>query len=89
MTTAELSKAVRAQLGLTQLQLGQLLDAHAITVCRWESGTYNPTEYQRALLEALAKVKVKDTAKVILRRGPIYALARIFRHLVFDVVPIK
>lgn len=89
MKAADLSRRARQVLNLTQAQLGLLLDAHAITVCRWESGAYVPTDHQLALLEAFAKVKVSDTAKVIRRKGPIYALARIFKHLVFDVVPIK
>lgn len=89
MKTPDLCRAARHALGLTQAQLGQLLDAHPVTVCRWENGVYNPTDHQVALLEAFVKVRVRDTAKVLRRRGPIYALARVFRHLVFDAVPIK
>jgi putative transcriptional regulator len=54
MTAAEVS-AVRNQLGLSQVQLAQLLGVHPLTVSKWERGLLGPTPHQIALLESFAK----------------------------------
>ena len=44
-------KKIRSDLGLTQVEFGQLLGAHAVTVSRWETDpAFQPTPYQTALL---------------------------------------
>jgi transcriptional regulator with XRE-family HTH domain len=47
---AALVRRARERLGLTQLELGQLLDVHWVTVSRWENGVGELSEYQRDLL---------------------------------------
>ena len=42
--------AVRKSLGLNQTEFGQLLNAHFVTVSRWEKGTLEPNAYQEAML---------------------------------------
>lgn len=48
-------KRLRKQLALTQAELGQLLDAHGVTVSRWENEITPPTPYQSALLSEFQK----------------------------------
>lgn len=44
-------KQLRNDLSLTQVEFGQLLGAHAVTVSRWETdSSVQPTPYQMALL---------------------------------------
>jgi len=42
--------SIRKALGLNQTEFGQLLNAHFVTVSRWESGALEPNAYQNALL---------------------------------------
>lgn len=41
---------LRRALGLSQVQFGQLFDAHAMTVSKWERGILKPSAYQIALM---------------------------------------
>lgn len=50
---------VRRLLGLTQEELGGLLDCHARTVQNWEAGTTEPRPYQ---LRKLAELSEKSVA---------------------------
>lgn len=43
-------KSLRKRLGLTQTEFGYLLDAHSVTVSRWESGHMEPNAFQVALM---------------------------------------
>ena len=54
MTAAEIY-AVRTQLGLSQVQLSQLLGVHPLTVSKWERGVLAPTPHQVALLQSFGK----------------------------------
>ena len=54
MTAAEVF-AIRSQLGLSQVQLAQLLGVHPLTVSKWERGVLGPTPHQGALLQSFAK----------------------------------
>jgi transcriptional regulator with XRE-family HTH domain len=51
MTPAEIL-AVRSTLGLSQVQLAQLLGVHPLTVSKWERGLLTPTPHQAALLSS-------------------------------------
>jgi transcriptional regulator with XRE-family HTH domain len=55
MTAAEV-KAIRTRLGLSQLQLAQLLGVHSLTVSKWERGLLAPTPHHSALLQSFGKV---------------------------------
>jgi hypothetical protein len=41
---------LRRSLRLSQAEFGQLFDAHAMTVSKWERGVLVPSAYQHALL---------------------------------------
>ena len=56
MTATELQK-LREKLGLSQVQLAQLLGVHPLTVSKWERGILAPTPHQNALLESFAKAR--------------------------------
>jgi putative transcriptional regulator len=56
---------LRRLLGLSQVEFGQLFDAHSMTVSKWERGVLRPTAYQIALMrqfQITADVK-KDQAR--------------------------
>ncbi len=61
MNAAEI-KAIRAKLGITQVQLAQLMGVHQITVTRWESEAdpSEPTDYQKAMLANFGKAAEKN-----------------------------
>jgi putative transcriptional regulator len=54
MTAAEVSE-VRNKLGLSQVQLAQLLGVHPLTISKWERGVSGPTPHQAALLQSFGK----------------------------------
>ncbi|HEX6039313.1 helix-turn-helix domain-containing protein [Longimicrobium sp.] len=47
--------AIRTQLGLSQVQLAQLLGVHPLTVSKWERSVLAPTPHQAALLDSFGK----------------------------------
>lgn len=49
MQATEIS-TLRRSLGLSQVEFGQLFDAHSMTVSKWERGVLRPTAYQIALM---------------------------------------
>ena len=51
----DLIKKLRTELGLSQVQFGQLLGAHFVTVSKWEHGSARPTPYQVALMDQMTK----------------------------------
>ena len=55
MITADAIRDIRKGLGLTQTQLGQLLDVHSLTVSKWERGLLTPKPYQSAMLDSFKK----------------------------------
>lgn len=64
MQITEIS-SLRRSLGLSQVEFGQLFDAHSMTVSKWERGVLRPTAYQIALMRqfrATADAK-KDQAR--------------------------
>lgn len=55
MNYAELTKRLRSKLILTQSEFGELLGVSFTTVCRWETGKYEPTMKQKRRLVELCK----------------------------------
>jgi putative transcriptional regulator len=79
MTAAEVS-AVRTQLGLSQVQLAQLLGVHPLTVSKWERGRLAPTPHQSALLQSFGQAgKAKhdigsEVSNLLVTAGVVVAL---------------
>ena len=60
--SAEALAAQRAQLGLTQAQMAQLLQASALSVYKWESGKVQPRAAQLERILALRKLGKREAA---------------------------
>lgn len=78
MTPTEITQ-LRESLGLNQVQFGQLLNVHPMTVSKWERGAAFPGDYQLALMQAFkntaANAEVKGNLKgVLLGAGLVAAL---------------
>ena len=58
--TIENVKGFRAQLGLSQSELGRLLGVETRSVSRWETGTSRPTGSAEAILSGLKEKLDKD-----------------------------
>lgn len=80
--------SLRTMLGLTQVQLGQLLGVHPLTVSRWERNELTPTLHQQALLESFLKARrSKDdigqtVANLLVTAGVVLALYALLRAAV-------
>lgn len=61
MTAEEIKDLREGQLGLTQVQLAQLLGVHPLTVSKWERGLLTPTPHQQALLESFKKARQSNS----------------------------
>lgn len=76
---------VRTALGLTQVQLGQLIGGtHFVTISRWERGYGSPTSFQWGLLQAFSVAATRPGTVDLLKaelatHGPIVALASLLR----------
>jgi len=46
---------LRRDLGLSQVQFGELFGAHFMTVSKWERDVLRPSAYQTVLLEPVSK----------------------------------
>ena len=63
---------LRRDLGLSQIQFGELFGAHFMTISRWERGLLHPSAYQLALLEQFRrtadakKAEAQDELKKVL-----------------------
>jgi len=73
---------LRTDLGLSQVQFGQLFGAHFMTVSKWERDVLKPTDYQLVLMEQFRKKadqkKVQaqeELGKLLIGAGVIAALA--------------
>ncbi len=79
MTSAQLQK-LRERLGLSQVQLAQLLGVHPLTVSKWERGVLAPTPHQSALLDSFAKARGArktigdEVGELLLTAGVVVAL---------------
>ena len=81
MTPTDLLQ-LRTDLGLSQVQFGQLFGVHFMTVSKWERGLLVPNTYQLALMEQfrktanLKKVEAQEQlGKLLVGAGLIAALA--------------
>lgn len=79
-------KTIRESLGLTQVQLAQLMGIHPITVSKWERGDSAPTPYQQNLLThfrdaARDKEIKKSLVGILIGLGVGVALALLLKHL--------
>jgi putative transcriptional regulator len=53
---------LRASLRMSQVEFGQLLGVHFMTVSKWERGVASPSPYQVALMEQFDRAaKAKDS----------------------------
>lgn len=66
MPAAEVT-AIRVSLGLTQVQLAQLLGVHPLTVSKWERGQGEPSPHQAAMLASFraARGSRQDIGEVV------------------------
>lgn len=82
--TGEQIRHLRKDLGMTQAELGAVVNAHFVTVSKWEKGEAQPDHYQQGMLERFARVqerkKVGDMAKAaLITAGVIAALVLILK----------
>lgn len=79
MTAAEIQK-LRERLGLSQVQLAQLLGVHPLTVSKWERGLLAPSPHQNALLDSFLKARSanntigEEVGNLLLTAGVAFAL---------------
>lgn len=73
---------LRKDLGLAQVEFGQLFGSHFMTVSKWERGVSPPTAYQEALmrqfqLKAQSKKTqaIEEVKKLLVGAGVVAALA--------------
>lgn len=66
-------RRIRERLGLTQAQLGTLLNAHFVTVSRWETDQLKPDHYQEAMLREFKKASAEREIKNSLKSALIGA----------------
>ena len=78
---------LRGDLGLTQTHLGALLNAHTVTVARWEGATLSPDPWQTDMLSALRRATdsgeapEKDALRAAIDKGAAYGLQAILAAL--------
>jgi len=73
---------LRSDLGLSQVQFGQLFGAHFMTISKWERGALKPSAYQVVLMDQFRKTADQKKArertelgKLLIGAGVIAALA--------------
>ncbi len=72
MTEQEIT-SIRKALKLNQTEFGQLLNAHFVTVSRWEKGVLEPNSYQLAMLQEFAQAIKKERFGKIVKNALIGA----------------
>ena len=76
---------IRLSLGLTQTQLGHLLDVHEQTVSKWERGVLDLSPHKAALLQVFRDAAKKQpgvgkkAAEILLASGSVRALFHLIR----------
>jgi transcriptional regulator with XRE-family HTH domain len=72
--------ALRQKLGLSQVQLAQLLGVHPLTVSKWERDVLAPTDHHVQLLASFAKARRakaaigSEVAALLVTAGVVVAL---------------
>ncbi len=77
---------LRTDLGLSQVQFGQLFGTHFMTVSKWERGVLTPNPYQQALMEQFRKTADQKKAKEREQLGKILVGAGVIAALVWLLV---
>lgn len=54
---------LRKRLKLNQMEFGNLLGVHPMTISKWERGTLAPNHYQSALMQEFAKAADKQDVR--------------------------
>lgn len=72
---------LRSELGLSQVEFGQLFGTHFMTVSKWERGLLHPTAYQMVLMDQFRKtvdhkkaLAHEEVKKLLVGAGVIAAL---------------
>ncbi len=79
MNGEEISQ-LRQKMGLSQVQLAQLLGVHPLTVSKWERGLLDTSAHQDQLLPSFAKARKTnrdigdEVAKLLVTAGVVVAL---------------
>ena len=61
MKYEEKIKEIRESLNLTQVQFGQLLGVHHMTVSKWERDVSEPSPYQTNLIECFRVARMRNS----------------------------
>ena len=69
-----LAYRARRATGLSQRRFAQLIDVHAVTVARWESGEREPTAATRTLLLLIDAQPDVCLATILSERGRLLAM---------------
>jgi transcriptional regulator with XRE-family HTH domain len=83
-------QTIRTKLGLSQVQLAQLLGVHPLTVSKWERQVLEPTPHHTALLESFSKAAVaekqigNEVANLLVGAGVVVALYVLLKAAVGD-----
>jgi putative transcriptional regulator len=88
--TPEQVSTIRNKLGLSQVQLAQLLGVHPLTVSKWERGRLEPTPHQAALLESFLKASKaqkeigSEVGALLMKAGVVVALYALLKAALDD-----
>lgn len=74
---------LRSDLGLSQVQFGQLFGAHFMTVSKWERGVLTPSAYQLVLMDQFRKTADQKKAQTREQVGKLLVGAGVIAALVF------
>lgn len=74
---------IRERLGLTQIELAQLVGVHPLTVSKWERGLLSVPAYQQMLLVACSRAGERGLTNLskALELSPVFALYRVLTCL--------
>ncbi len=74
---------LRSDLGLSQVQFGQLFGTHFMTVSKWERGVLGPSDYQMVLMEQFRKTADQKKAQAQEQLGKILVGAGVIAALIW------
>ena len=67
--TPERIQGLRKKLGISQRELGVLVEATTGAVLSWEKGKFKPQGEKKAALVALKKIRKRDVKKILKEKG--------------------